>query len=201
MTINSGSISHLVTHDNLQLWGYASAIYNDGGSVSLSNGSISLIVNNVNRDYSFNTYGVYSPTGNVTIDSGTIAATGRGYVYGIYTDTGNITIGVPEPTSSPHYGDADADVKINIPTIQAISTATGSSYKIGVGVKNNGSNGKVYYYDGRIAGSSAALPENPTETEFHYEVCREMDTSVTPNLEFTRLFWVREGGQSSCTNE
>ena len=149
--------------------------------------------------YSF--YAIYSPTGSFTIESGSIYATAKGKTYGIYTDTGNITIGVPEPEDSGHHGDADADVKINNPNIQAISTATNNSYKLGVGVKNNGSNGKVYYYDGRVAGSTAAMPEEPTKTEFHYEVCREIDTSVTPNMEFTRLFWVREGGQSSCTNE
>jgi len=178
------------------------SIYNDGGIVYALSATIIADNTNISDTYSsYDTAAVYSPTGSFTIESGSISATAKGKTYGIYTDTGTITIGVPEPEDSGHHGDADADVKINNPNIQAISTATNNSYKLGVGVKNNGSNGKVYYYDGRVAGSTAAMPEEPTKTEFHYEVCREMDTSVTPNMEFTRLFWVREGGQSTCTNE
>ena len=199
--MNNSIVEHNVTSSNTSMSSPSSAIYNDGGETKVSESHITLDTTNTYWTYSnLNAYAVYSPTGTFEIESGNIVGSSKGPTYGVYTESGNVIIGIPEPTDSQDYGKDTADVSLNNPNIRAFSISSLTYNNDGVGVKNNGG-GKVYYYDGRIAGATAALPEDPTKTEFHYEVCREMDTSVTPNMEFTRLFWVREGGQSSCTNE
>jgi len=194
-TTNNTTITHEVANGSTSTY----ALYDDGGTIYTSDSSITLAITYTEKDYTDNIYAVYSPTGNVTIESGSVFASGRGPIYGIYTKTGHVTIGVPEPDDSIYIGTDQASVSKTNPEIKAISTATNSSYKVGIGIKNDGQTGVVEYYDGKIAGSSKALPEPPSITEYLYEVCLDTDTTVTPNLEFAGLSWIRDG-QSSCTH-
>ena len=110
-------------------------------------------------------------------------------VYGIYNDTGTVTIGVPEPTDSIHYGKDTANVSTTAPSISAIGTTTG------IGIKNN--TGKVYFYDGKITGTTSSLAEEPTGAEYLYHPCTFTDTTTTPATHYTILKWMRNG-QASC---
>ena len=194
----NSTISHTINSSDKNLSGEASTIYNDGGQIEIEDTTITFDATNVRNNYSYNTYGIYSPSSDTTLKSGSISAIGRGKVYGIFTNTGTITLGIPEQENSSGYGRDTADVKLDDPSITAISTSTTSSYKTAIGVKNN-SGGKVYYYDGKVAGLTASFTENLTGTEYLYEPCTELDTSVTPNLYTTHLFWMRDG-QSTCAN-
>ena len=102
--------------------------------------------------------------------------------YAVYNDAGVVTLGVPEDPSSQDYGRATADVSTTNPDIRAIGTSSG------IGVKNvNG--GKVYYYDGKITGSTAAMPENPAGLEYMYE---SKDYTDENGYQFRILEWMRE---------
>ena len=177
---------------------YLSSIYNDGGNVLVTNSNIT--TDTATSNYSSIVAGIYNPSGSTVFKTGTINAINRNNVndsvYGIYNNTGTVTIGVPEPEDSPHYGRDTADVSTSNPDIRAIDLRTRGTIN-GTGVKNN--SGKIYYYDGKIAGTKEALPEKPAGVEYLYEPCTELDTSVTPNLYTAHLFWMRDG-QSSCAN-
>ena len=170
---------------------YNQALYNDGGTATIADSSLT-------TDDALDTttgsaaYGIYSPTGSLSLKSGSISVKkGRGATYGIYTETGTIVLGTPEPETSPGYGRETADVSQSEPEIKAVGST-------GYGIKN-ASGGRVEYYDGKVSGNTAAFAEEPTITEHYYEVCTELDTTVTPNLYTARLFWMRDG-QSSCGN-
>ena len=157
------------------------ALYNDGGTVTSSKSSY--ILDASAADYTTRYYyGIYNPTGTITLTSGTVKATGKiGAAYGIWNDSGTVTIGVPEPTTSQNYGRDTADVSTTNPDIKAIGTNTG------IGVKNN--TGKVYYYDGKITGSTAAMPEKPAGVEYLYEPKDYQDSN---GYQYRILEWMRE---------
>ena len=193
LTTSSNTVlTHNLAPNGGSISGNSSAVYNDGGGTIEADDTSFILDSTTASSNGSGCYGIYNPSGTVTMRTGTIRILGKSTAYGIWNDTGTVTIGVPEPTTSPHYGRDTADVSLTNPNIQAVGTRTG------IGVKNAGG-GKVYYYDGKISGSTAALPEKPAGTEYLYEVCKETDTSVTPNLEFTQLFWMRDG-QSTCAN-
>ena len=199
--MDNSTISHTI-NDSSNVQNYlSSAIYNSGGTVYVSGSNISLDTTSMKSYTTENSYAAYSPTGSFIIESGSITSSAYGPSYGIYSSSGTITIGVAEPTTSPNYGGANADVAQDNPSITAISTNNSSNsnanYKIGVGVKTV--SGRVSYYDGKVSGSTASFGDEPTITEHFYEPCTELDTSVTPNLYTTHLFWMRDG-QSSCAN-
>ena len=198
--INNSVITHTETDPDRSACRPYATLYNDGGSVSVSDSEIILDTTNMKAYTSNSAYAVYNPTGSFAIESGTITSRVYGPGYGIYNGSGTVIIGVPEPTNSPNYGGANADVSQNNPNITAISTNNvpnaSASVKIGMGVKN-ASGGRVEYYDGKVSGNTSAFAEEPTATEHFYEVCTELDTSTTPNLYTAKLFWMRDG-QSTC---
>lgn len=133
----------------------ATGIHNTG-TVNYNSGSISV-------EHSTNTsYAIYNTTENaqVSILSGDLSASGT-TAYGIYIDNGEVTLGEAEPTTSPNYGTANANVSTTAPAITAIGSQTG------IGIKKNV--GKFNYYDGIITGSTEAKPELPTKIEYLYE--------------------------------
>ena len=192
---NNSSINHIANLPTDYAYEHVSSIYNDNGTIIAEDSDIIADTTQSHSD-DRQTHGIYNPSGNVTIKSGSVQAYGSAYSYGILNNTGNITLGVPEPQTSQHYGRDTADVSTTAPAITAIDTRT-SGTRTGIGVKN--STGKVYFYDGKVAGSTAALPEEPAGTEYLYEICTELDTTVTPNLYTAKLFWMRDG-QSTCAN-
>jgi hypothetical protein len=184
------SINYLLNTPGKTAWENVIAIYNDGGEITTAQTNINVEASNTGSQR-YGNYGIYNKSGTHTSLSGNISVVGKGKTYGIYNDSSTIIIGAAEPASSPNYGRDTADVSTTNPNISAISTDTG------IGVKNNA--GKVYYYDGVVSGNTAAFAEEPTVTEHFYEVCTELDTTTTPNLYTTRLFWMRDG-QSTCAN-
>ena len=201
VTITDTTVSHLFEASSNVLRTDYSTLYNDGGSILISDSTILFDGTNASPSSNSNktAYAIYSPSGSVTIETGSIINRNRTPSYGIYTNSGTITIGIPEPSSSPNYGRDTADVSRTSPEITAINLNTNNSYKSAIGVKNT-SGGKVYFYDGKVSGSTTAFAENPTGTEYQYEVCNSTDTSVTPNLYTAQLFWMRDG-QSSCAQQ
>lgn len=195
ITSNSASIKHVLDMANDYAYEHVSAVYNDGGTILAED--TNFIADGHRSLYDGNqTHGIYNPSGNVTMESGTIQALGAAHTYGILNGSGSITLGTPESPTSQNYGRDTADVSTVTPSIVAITSRT-SGTPAGIGIKNN--SGKVFFYDGKIAGSTAALSEEPTGTEYLYEVCAELDTSTTPNLYTAKLFWMRDG-QSTCAN-
>lgn len=193
---NNSSIKHVGGSSDTTYRQNIVALYNDGGNVQTSNTTYEANgITAKSRSTSRYAYGIYNPAGEIEITSGTVLARDIVSSYGIWNGSGSIIIGTPEPIDSPNYGGDNADVSTTEPAITA--TAKNSSYS-GIGVKN-ASGGRVEYYDGKISGNTAAFAEEPTVTEHFYEVCTELDTSVTPNLYTARLFWMRDG-QSTCAN-
>ena len=195
---NGSNISHTTSDQNNSIFQAASTIYNDGGSLTAIDSNVTLDTTAMKSYTKYNAYAIYSTTNIAIIESGSVSSRALGPSYGVYTDTGAIILGTPEPSDSPNYGRDTADVSTASPDISAISTSTNNSYKIGIGIKN-ASGGRVEYYDGVVSGNTAAFAEEPTITEHLYEPCTELNTSVTPNLYTTHLFWMRDG-QSSCAN-
>ena len=157
---------------------YAYAVYSTS-SASFDN--TSLVVDASNTTYDANQgYGVYTASGNIEFKSGSISVN-RNKSYGIYTETGTITLGIPEQPG-PTYGKENADVSTTNPDIRAVGSTTG------IGVKN-ASGGKVYFYDGRITGSTSAMPENPTATEYMFDPKDYLDEN---NYHYRILEWRRE---------
>jgi hypothetical protein len=76
-------------------------------------------------------------------------------------------MGEAEPTTSPNYGTANADVSIIAPSVTAIGTNTG------IGVKKT--EGEFNYYDGIITGNTNAKPELPTKIEYLYQAINHTD--------------------------
>ena len=122
------------------------------------------------------------PTGDVTIKDGSVQVQGKTHAYGIYNNDGSVTIGEPIDPLSPDYGrDTDKVSKTN-PDIKATGSTTG------VGVKNN--TGRIYYYDGKITGSTAAMPERPAGVEYLYEPKDYIEENT--GYHFRVLEWMRE---------
>jgi hypothetical protein len=149
------------------------AIHNNGSDIKLEKATIS-----INHS---NSYGLYNQAGNVTItDDSTIESDGR-VAYGIYINAGEITLGEAEPVGSEHYGKDTATVSTTYPAI------TGTGTESGVGVKNIA--GRFNYYDGILTGSTAAMPETPTNVEYLYEP--KFYTLPNGN-QYAVLEWMRE---------
>ncbi|MBR3378369.1 hypothetical protein IKG50_03515 [Candidatus Saccharibacteria bacterium] len=155
------------------------AFYNSG-TASFIDSHITFDPTNLTANYSpYSAHGIYNTSGTIGFESGSIYVSNK-TAYGIYNDTGTITLGVPEQPG-PTYGKEDADVSTTDPDIKAIGSSTG------IGVKN--ASGKVYFYDGRITGSSSAMSENPTATEYMFDPKDDIDEN---NYHFRILEWRRE---------
>ena len=76
-------------------------------------------------------------------------------------------MGVPEESTSIHYGQATADVSITNPLIESFCTTSG------IGVKNEA--GIFNYYDGKIVSTNDPLPEAPSGVEYLYEPVEYID--------------------------
>ena len=165
---------------------YSVVSYNDGGTIDSSETSYILDSSNTRRT-ELDVYAVYNPTGSFKLESGSISVTGKFYssaaAYGIYNGSGVVTIGIPESPDSEHYGKADANVSLTDPNIYVVSDESA-----GVGVKN-ASGGKIYYYDGRITGSTAAMQEKPAGVEYLYEPKDYVDEN---GYHYRVLEWMRE---------
>ena len=155
------------------------ALYN-AGRASLIDTHVSIITSE-NTSATNSNIAILNTSEDFLFASGSIITTDNS-AYGIYNDAGVVTLGVPEDPSSQDYGRATADVSTTNPDIRAIGTSSG------IGVKNaNG--GKVYYYDGKITGSTAAMPENPAGLEYMYE---PKDYTDENGYQFRILEWMRE---------
>ena len=73
--------------------------------------------------------------------------------YGVYVENGAVTIGeIEDPLS----------VSTTNPNITAIGTTTG------IGIYKT--SGQVYYYDGKITGSTQAIPQALTDYPAHHRI-------------------------------
>ena len=100
--------------------------------------------------------GIYNRSGSITLLSGDIDVNSVQNAYGIYIEDGEVTLGEAEPTSSPNYGGEHANVSTTDPNIKAIGTEQG------IGVYK--ATGRFIYYDGKITGSTFAIPRNDITT-------------------------------------
>jgi hypothetical protein len=156
------------------------AFYNSG-TASFIDSHIAFDPTNLEVGYSpYSAHGVYNTSGTVGFESGSVYVSNKA-AYGIYNETGTVTLGVPEQPG-PNYGKETADVSITNPDIKAIGSSAG------IGIKN-ASGGKVYYYDGRITGSTSAMPENPTATEYMFDPKDYVDED---EYHYRILEWRRE---------
>jgi hypothetical protein len=129
-------------------------------------------------------YGIYA-SGTATISSGSIESNGYN-AYGVYiTDGGEVTLGAAEPNNSPNYGTENANVSTNSPSVKAIGSNSG------IAVKNNSS--RFNYYDGKLIGSTEALPETPTKIEYLYEPLKQTDNET--GYQYCILDYMRGTGQ------
>jgi hypothetical protein len=90
----------------------------------------------------YNVYGIYAESGNVNIYSGTVKTTAPHNAFALWAKAGAITLGEAEPTDSPNYGTANANVSTTSPNISAI----GGNLGIGVTLET----GSFNFYDGKI---------------------------------------------------
>ena len=139
------------------------------GILNSSTGTLNFISGNINVDCGRTVYGLHNDGGTAVIKSGTIIAKGHAKsgnynstAYGIYVTGGELTIGEAEPTTSPDYGKATANVSISSPEIIGVGSIEGSA------IKNPSS--RFNFYDGKLIGSTSVLPETPTKVEYLYEV-------------------------------
>ena len=183
---NSSSINYILNIPGKTGWENVIALYNDGGNATINNSSIIVTATEVGNHH-YTNYGAYVSSGSFAIASGNIRVTAKGAAYGIWNNTGTSTIGVPEPQTSQNYGKDTADVSLTNPSITAIDTRT-SGTRTGIAIKNN--TGKVYYYDGKITGSTAAMPEKPTGVEYLYEPKDYIDEET--GYHYRVLEWMRE---------
>ena len=100
--------------------------------------------------------GIYNQSGSVTLLSGNIDVDSKQDAYGIYIQDGDLTLGTAEPTTSPNYGGEHADVSVTNPNIKAVGINQG------IGVYK--ATGRFIYYDGKITGSTFAIPRNDITT-------------------------------------
>ena len=144
-------------------------IYNTG-TVNYTNSTIDLGHRN--------TWGIYAESGNVNIYSGTVQVGGSNNAFALWAKSGTITLGEAEPTDSPNYGTADANVSTTSPNI----TAIGDNLGIGVTLEN----GSFNFYDGKITQNSTVGPAvqadhvtraTVTNVEYLYQPETHTDTS------------------------
>ena len=121
------------------------------GTMTIENLDIDLLVRNKG-----DARGIYNRSGSITLLSGDIDVNSVQNAYGIYIEDGEVTLGEAEPTSSPNYGGEHANVSTTNPNIKAIGTEQG------IGVYK--ATGRFIYYDGKITGSTFAIPRNDITT-------------------------------------
>lgn len=145
-----------ITGSTINLDGnYTNYIINNSGSATTTISGSDLSITSPE----YNIYGIYSPSGTVLMASGSVTAsnTGNRPAYGVYTSDGSITFGEAEPATSPDYGQPTAHVDNTNPSI----LATGNSNSTGVYFGN----GHVYFYDGILTGTGAAINKDPSVIE------------------------------------
>jgi hypothetical protein len=85
--------------------------------------------------------------------------------YGINNTSGTITLGDAEPSTSPNYGTANADVSTTDPSILAVGANNGTAIANDSGIVN--------FYDGIIKGSHVSTNKAVNSTEHLYETRAE----------------------------
>ena len=166
ITVTGGSINSSST-------GNPYGISNSGtlkvtGGIITSNGSLE------------DSYAIYNNgSGIVEINAGILSSKGSRSCYGIYNvSTGTITIGIK----------GDGIVAQEDPLIQGMQTSTSTRY-VGYGIYNI--KGKLYFYDGKIEGTTKAVYEIITEkeenTEFNYNEDETILTLSTEQLPVAQI--------------
>ncbi len=156
--------------------GYSSdgyGIYNSSGNVKVTGGTISS-KSSSNSSSSRRSCGIYNNNGNIEVTGGTLSSSSSRNNYGIYNyNTGNIIIGIK----------GDGIVLQEEPYIYGEYTGTSSSY-VGYGIYNT--KGKLYYYDGKLEGSTKAVYDIITEREENTELnYNEDETTLTLSTTIT----------------
>ena len=176
---NRSTINNIFSNDrNIKSVG----IYNYG-TLTVIDSDIILSGNTHHANYP--SYGIFSEGGNATIKSGNIKVDGIS-TYGIYIKTGTVTLGEATLSSSPTYGEGNADVSVTNPLIESYGTTSG------IGVKNENNNGTFNFYDGKVIARHSTLPEDPTGLEYFYENKEFVDSETGYN--YSILKWMRETG-------
>ena len=143
--------------------GNSHAIYNRTGSVEIRKGTIN-----------GGSYGIYNTSGgSIEITGGMVSSNSIGKSYGIYNNyrTSSVTIGIK----------GDGAVSQGEPYIKGTSTRNN-----GYGIYNT--SGKLYYYDGKIEGTTKAVDDTITEREENTELnYNENETILTLNAQLTNV--------------
>ena len=142
----------------------------NGASYGIYNSSTGIV--NVTVNITINTsggssYGIYNyGTGSVEIKYGFINSISDSNSYGIYnSSSGKVIIGVKE----------DLSISQEEPLIQGKSTGKSTSYN-GYGIYNT--KGKLYFFDGKIEGSTKAVYDTITEIEKNTELKYNEDETI-----------------------
>ena len=141
------------------------AIKNNNANASIDCNDCNILMKNKKT-----IYGIDNTNGTLTMVNGSIDVSGA-TAYGIYIPNGSVTIGEAEPSDSPNYGTAQANVSTTIPSIRAVGTSSG------IGVKRT--NGAFNFFDGRIVGSTSAKPDATTLTEHYFSAENEYTETDT----------------------
>lgn len=155
----------------------------------IGNSSSTATIESINTTYnlfdtaSYAAYAINNDSGTFTMKSGSVNLSNAYVANGIYNNKGTVILGTPEDPSSPNYGLDTADVSTEIPEIKVTSTRNDG----GIGVKNN--TGRFYFYDGKIMGTSKAMAESPSGTEYLYEV---KDYTDENGYKVRTLEWMRQ---------
>ena len=150
-------------------------VYNyNSGTVKIEGGTV-----NSNSDNSG--YGIYNRnSGTITLVNGEIINNSNHNGYGVYNNStsGIVTIGIKE----------DGMVSQKSPLIKGITTSTSTDY-VGYGIYNIA--GKLYFYDGKIEGTTKAVYEIITEkeenSEFNYNEDETILTLTTEKLPIAQI--------------
>ena len=158
--VTGGTVSSSSSNSNY-------GIYNAGeGKIEVKDGTVD------SSSRSNNSYGIYNnSTGTIEVTGGTVSSSGYSYSYGIYNNSiGNIVIGIKE----------NGIVSQEDPYIIGNCTSSSSGY-VRYGIYN--SNGRLYYYDGKIEGNTKGIYGNITEIEDNTELLITKDKTEIIQLE------------------
>lgn len=159
MSLKDSSLTHNFTGGG----GSRTSFYNDGGNTDSTN--TNYVVSHSGDSYSAYSYGVQNTTGSFSIHSGSITSNSGVRAYGINNTSGTITLGDAEPSTSPNYGTANADVSTKDPSILAVGVDNGTAIANDSGIVN--------FYDGIIKGSHVSTNKAVNSTEHLYETRTE----------------------------
>ena len=136
-------------------------IINKGVVISNSNKTTN------NKYVEYKSYGIYNAsTGAITITEGTVSSSSNNSSYGIYNSTtGQLTVGTK----------GDGIVLQDELDIKGEYTGTSAEY-YGYGIYNI--KGKLYYYDGKIEGTTKAVYDTITEREENTELNYNDDETI-----------------------